>query len=346
MIVAGARMRREILVFLAASTLALTGAEAYLRVFLPQELETPSYVRRFGRLSFEPGAVIRDKGRARLYDVVYRINAFGFRGPAFSPLKAPGVYRIAALGPSMTFGEGVEEDALYTAVLQRRLDAAAPGRFEVANYGWGGMSMALYETLYRRIIRPFRPDIVVVYIRTSQFDSALDTNSESDVGVAPASGLEALRLRLRKLPLYVWLCENSNLWALRRTEIAARLNAPAPAAPAPAPAAPAAAAPDTAALSKAADGRIDDLARSVCADRVRLLLMRDPMDFARYPDVERHAEDLQKSTCLSLVDISVDDNRFAFGPKEIHWTPTGHAYVAGRIEDALRARGLLRTGSK
>src|SRR5206468_6247042 len=69
---------------------------------------------------------------------LYRIevNSLGFRGPEFAVPKAPGVFRIFAIGESSTFGwKGTySHEGAWPALLEAKLRAAHPDRgIEVIN---------------------------------------------------------------------------------------------------------------------------------------------------------------------------------------------------------------------
>lgn len=90
--------------------------------------------------------------------IVYETNDHGFRGPEFDDLKAAGTRRIAVLGDSFTFGEGVKEPDTFCAQMR---DLFGPG-VEVLNLGasaWGTKDEICY--LEARGIQ-FQPDLVVV----------------------------------------------------------------------------------------------------------------------------------------------------------------------------------------
>jgi HEAT repeat protein/lysophospholipase L1-like esterase len=91
------------------------------------------------------------------------INGDGLRDRHHSVAGAEGVPRLAFLGDSVTFGAGIEAEEAYPQVLQRLLDAE--GRevevFNVALWGW---STRQQRIAYRRLLRRYRPDRVVVGI--------------------------------------------------------------------------------------------------------------------------------------------------------------------------------------
>jgi hypothetical protein len=63
-----------------------------------------------------------------------RFSSVRFRNPEVGP-RDPGVTRVALVGDSFTEGQGVKESDTTARVLARRLEAKAPGRFEVVNCG-------------------------------------------------------------------------------------------------------------------------------------------------------------------------------------------------------------------
>lgn len=91
-------------------------------------------------------------------------DQYGFRNTrlvADWPEPGSGVYRIAVLGDSMTYGVGVENDETYPAVAQRWLDAWAPGRFALINGGVPGFSIQHLPPYYRHQVAPLGIDHVI-----------------------------------------------------------------------------------------------------------------------------------------------------------------------------------------
>jgi HEAT repeat protein len=88
-------------------------------------------------------------------------NGDGVRDRAHPIEKPEGTWRVAALGDSVTMGAGLKPEEAYPQALQASLDAA--GRlvevFNVALWGWSPRQ----ETIaYRRIVRPYKPDQVLL----------------------------------------------------------------------------------------------------------------------------------------------------------------------------------------
>ena len=99
----------------------------------------------------------------------YRVqtNDRGFRTPAVAETKLPGVFRIACLGDSSTFGMNVEGADAYPQVLARLLEESHPGRFEVLNFGVPGYSSRQGLELLRQEVRRYEPDLVTFAFGTN-----------------------------------------------------------------------------------------------------------------------------------------------------------------------------------
>jgi hypothetical protein len=165
-----ARLRWRLAVTLAAPFLGLLIAEAAVRAF---DLRPPPRPTATGSvfqdsddpiLRFEnrPGGVKTityrgsDGSPARV--VEQRVNAQGFRGPLIALERTPGTPRIACLGDSHTFGEGVAEEETWPAHLSRAL--AAP--VEVMNCGVNAYD-TLQELLWlERRVLAYQPDLVIL----------------------------------------------------------------------------------------------------------------------------------------------------------------------------------------
>ncbi len=83
-----------------------------------------------------PGSTARIRGAE--FDVELRVNSRGLRGPERGYQKPAGVRRVLLLGDSFTEGYTVDETKSARAELERLLNAAGCGRFEVLNGGVAG----------------------------------------------------------------------------------------------------------------------------------------------------------------------------------------------------------------
>ena len=89
------------------------------------------------------------------------INRWGFRGRDWTLTKPPGTTRVAVLGDSYAFGQGVGDDQTFAAVAERAL-AAAGHRVEVLNFAAVGYDTRQeLKALEHHALR-FEPDVVVL----------------------------------------------------------------------------------------------------------------------------------------------------------------------------------------
>jgi lysophospholipase L1-like esterase len=92
--------------------------------------------------------------------VVMRTNAQRLRGPMVSKEKPEGTLRIACLGDSHTFGEGVGEGESWPDALREHID---PGHtIEVLNCGVNAYDTLQEVLWFERRILPLEPDLVVL----------------------------------------------------------------------------------------------------------------------------------------------------------------------------------------
>lgn len=107
---------------------------------------------------FRPDQTISSR---RFSDLDYRINRRGLRGPDLEEPK-PSV-RVLALGNSCTFGWGVDQDHIWTTLLEKRLRGDLPGRtVEVVNAGVPGYTSLQGKRYLRNELLPLGPDVVLI----------------------------------------------------------------------------------------------------------------------------------------------------------------------------------------
>jgi hypothetical protein len=99
------------------------------------------------------------------YGLTYRINAHGFRGPETALTKPAGVWRVALIGDSFAFGEGVRFPDTMGERLESQLSAAADGAVEVLNLAVSGANSGAELSYLRHRGLAFEPDLVLwVYV--------------------------------------------------------------------------------------------------------------------------------------------------------------------------------------
>jgi hypothetical protein len=94
--------------------------------------------------------------------VEYRIAEHGFRDRPRRMDKPTGIFRIAILGDSITFGFGVPVEETFVALLEQRLGLQAHPEVEVLNFGVSGFNPYNEAELFRGVVREYDPDLTLV----------------------------------------------------------------------------------------------------------------------------------------------------------------------------------------
>lgn len=114
-------------------------------------------------------------------EVDHWTNSWGFRGEEFTYAKQEGVFRVAFLGDSFTFGEGVRfvdtyaEQALS---LLRKKHRGCGIAFQGYNFGVGGYNTSQVLLLFKNRVLGVEPDAVVI---KNSIDDAEPSLYELDV---------------------------------------------------------------------------------------------------------------------------------------------------------------------
>ena len=133
--------------------------DRYDPIFRPPQLEDRILYKKMDPSfsNYRPGSIGMTHGHA------VRINAWGFRGAEWPETKPPGAFRIMVIGDSLTFGQGIGEDELYTTLLEKQLRAKFPGKtIEVLNLGVMGYSAVDEMKLLENIGPLLHPDLVLI----------------------------------------------------------------------------------------------------------------------------------------------------------------------------------------
>ena len=125
---------------------------------------------------FEPNKEFRLKSSKKYeFDVMVRINNFGFRGKDIKLEKDPGTVRILMIGDSFTFGVGAENDETIPYLFEQNLKRRGINA-EVINAGVGHSSPILYYLKLRDFYLKFKPDVAILLFDFS--DLRDDWNTE------------------------------------------------------------------------------------------------------------------------------------------------------------------------
>ena len=97
------------------------------------------------------------------FNDTFVVNNKGMRGPGdYEVSKLEGVFRIAVLGDSFTFGVGVKAEETYAYLLQKMLNAPQPGKYQVLNFGVSSFSPVLELICLKREVVHYQPDLLIV----------------------------------------------------------------------------------------------------------------------------------------------------------------------------------------
>ena len=150
-----------------------------------------------------------------------KLNNFDFRADQDYALeKDAGRIRIAVLGDSFTFGEGVEIEQTYPMVLERKLNGEGKERYEVLNFGVPAMTNRASMERLRKTVLPFSPDLVVfqtvgrlVFTNQSRLHALNDWVIRKAIEVYDDPGIEAF-VSAHVSPVFEWMNMfiESTLW--------------------------------------------------------------------------------------------------------------------------------------
>jgi lysophospholipase L1-like esterase len=202
---------------------ALLLGEGLVRALWPQPLR-PAWDDEVAGVR-APRAGLRGRHRhPGAFDVAVAINGQRFRAPRdFAASPPAGVTRIAALGDSLTFGWGAEDEETWPAQLERFLSSGAR-RAEVINAGFPGTCLGEKVAWYESAVRPFQPRLVLLALAGDDVDGDLywrvyTLQDGEAVRVPPAPqtrSAQRTRGTLARVPGAAWLAERSQLVALAR----------------------------------------------------------------------------------------------------------------------------------
>jgi GDSL-like Lipase/Acylhydrolase family len=140
--------------------LSLGALELGIRLIDPLGI---SYYETIGNYMRDKQLVFRHKPswETRYGDVLVTYNERGLRDRPILP-KAPGEYRILALGDSVTFGWGVDQDKIFPVRLESLVERRLHRPVRVINSGVGGYNTVQEVTYFKEEGSTLQPDMVIL----------------------------------------------------------------------------------------------------------------------------------------------------------------------------------------
>lgn len=105
--------------------------------------------------------------------VKHNVNRFGYRGKPLPQKKPEGTLRIAVLGDSFAFGQGVEDNQTIPYYLEQALNKKAESRVEVLNFGVPGYNFGDFEPQFALFAFKWHPDLVLFFLFENDLDPPL-----------------------------------------------------------------------------------------------------------------------------------------------------------------------------
>lgn len=168
-------MRKNIVLFIVALILYLVLGELALRVWF-NDVTTTYDNRSYFALKWKASSI--------------RTNSAGYREREFDRPKPPGVYRIAFLGDSFAFGQGIREEERMSNLLERELKKRLGG-IEVLNFGNPGHNTAdEVKVLKTDVLPEVAPDFVLLqwYVNDLEYRPAAPAVEASGAGTGKTGG--------------------------------------------------------------------------------------------------------------------------------------------------------------
>lgn len=127
-----------------------------------------------------------------------RLNSRGFREIEFDLAKPDDMYRIAVVGDSITFGQGVLENDRFSNLIKSYL--ANEGHYQVLNFGKCGAETIDHLKFLQDVVVKAQPDFVVLQWFPNDFEGSNKTGRPRYLSLLPSKTL--CRMLRRRSALY------------------------------------------------------------------------------------------------------------------------------------------------
>jgi len=89
-------------------------------------------------------------------------NRWGFRERDFDPIKPTDVYRIAVIGDSLAFGQGISERDRFSDLLEEKLNGKSNRKFQVLNFSLPGANTPEEIGFLTQSVLSNKPDFILL----------------------------------------------------------------------------------------------------------------------------------------------------------------------------------------
>jgi len=191
-----------------AVLVSLVGCELVARVVFP----APPDPARQPQIVFQYDPEIRyvpiPNQHGWVDDGFVNTNSLGFRGREIAVPKPKGRVRVVAVGDSVTFGFGVNDNETFCSQVEQLLKASTPGvDIEVLNLAVPGYDTRQEIGLLKRNVSALQPDLVLVGFYTNDVPDALTEKDSLTAGgttIATAHPAAGQVLRMNPAPVSWW----------------------------------------------------------------------------------------------------------------------------------------------
>lgn len=120
-----------------------------------------------------------------------RLNKWGFREREFESSKPDNIYRIAVIGDSITFGQGIAEEDRFTNLLEKSL-SMKKNRYEVLNFGKPGAETIDEITILRDVLLKLNPDFILLQWYINDFEGNDYRGRPTPIPLLPSTTLVSI----------------------------------------------------------------------------------------------------------------------------------------------------------
>jgi lysophospholipase L1-like esterase len=175
----------RIVATVAATIFALTTCELVARAVFPAPPDPTRQPQIVYRSDSDIRYILAPQQRGWIDDGFVTTNSLGFRGPEVVLPKPHGRLRIVAIGDSITFGWGVNDDETFCSRIEQLLREKFPSRdLDVVNLGVGGYGTRQEVGLLKRNVSRLQPDLVLVGFYSNDVPESL---GDKDIPTAAAA---------------------------------------------------------------------------------------------------------------------------------------------------------------